>query len=170
MLQVYTESEWFDTFYPKAWGDWRTHYNIRKFVENQGETACVWMDYGLTGRLEKVDERTGLMKVVPHHSKSKRNLLHAFFVECGDRADENNVAWFIQPYLQHKVNKYFAKVWVSRIKDNGTRYSIYIAGDDDSSYTKIFSDLDEVQKEIDRIKVNGIDHIQEIESGYEFTN
>lgn len=172
MLQVYTESEWFDAFYPKAWGDWRTHYNIRKYVENQCETACCWMDYGVTGRLGPVDERTGLMKVVPHHPKSKKKLLHAFFVECGDVTDEAGVAWFLQPYLQHKVGKYFAKVWVSRFrrKGKGTRYSIYVAGHDDSSYTKILTDPYEVQKEIDRIKVDGVDHIQDIDSGYEFTN
>lgn len=90
-----------------------------------------------------------------------------FFVSCGDGEDDET-AWFLQPYLQPKDKTYYAKVSVTRMESNLSLYRVYISGCDDSSYTRHFLGWSSVQAEISYLKQHGVLDIQDRD--YFFTN
>lgn len=159
-MNVYTEEQWFDTFYPKEWGNWRECYNIKKYRENVEVTGCSWMNYKLTGFCLSENEN-GLMGV-RNYSYSKPQYLDHFFVET--TCDE------IQPFYQSKTNKYYSGIVISKLTSNLDIYQVYIYGCDDASYTKHFMSKCELENEVNRIKEFGIEHIFEKDSEYFFTN
>ena len=160
MIKVYSEEQWFDTFYPTEWGNWREFYNISKYRESQKITGCSWMNYKLTGYCLS-ENSEGLMKVNTYNYGKPYYYDH-FFVETS--CDE------IQPFYQPRVNKYYAGVGISKLTSNLNIHSIYIYGCDDASYTKHFDNELELQTEISKIKMFGISHIFTEKSGYFFTN
>lgn len=139
-LKQYSEEEWFNTFYPQAWGDWKTHYNIGMSRKTDGVTGCCWMDYTKTGVVLGEDKETGLMKIIPW-SSGRPDVIEVVFIECGHANDKENVAFHLQPYFQPQDQTYYAKVVLSKMESNLNLYSIYISGNDDSSYTKHFVGL-----------------------------
>jgi hypothetical protein len=159
-MNVYTETQWFDEFYPKEWGNWREFYDIQKYRENQDVTGCSWMNYKLTGYCLSENE-CGLMTIRPY-TYGKPYASDHFFVETTN--DE------IQPFYQVKTNKHYAGIQICKEMSNLDLYSIYIYGCDDSSYTKHFIGKTDLDLEIEFIKKSGISHIFEQDSGYFFTN
>ena len=166
-MKLFTEEEWFDTFYPKEFGNWREGFNIAKYRENPEATGCSRMNYCISGYLscENSDGFMALNKYPPDASQEH------FFVECGYKSDDKNIAWFIQPYFQKKDDTYYASVKISKMESNLDIYIIYISGCDDCSYTKHFVGKESLNKEVLQIKERGIlDSIELVENGYFFTN
>jgi hypothetical protein len=163
-MKIYSEEEWFEKFYPKSWGDWRTEFNIEMYRKHQNVTSCSWMNYKLTGWL--TSEVNGKMKVNKYSSKPY--CLDNFFVECGQESNEDEVCWFIQPYLQQKDKTYYAQISTHKMESNLDIYVIYISGCDDASYTKHVIGMYNLIQEVLYIKNNGIRDIQNRE--YFFTN
>ena len=159
-MEVYTEEQWFDKFYPKEWGNWRECFNIKKFSEHIEATGCSWMNYKLTGYCLSENEN-GLMKVCVY-KHSKPQYLDHFFVETA--CDE------IQPFYQKQINKHYAGIAVTKLTSNLEIYQVYIYGCDDASYTKHFISNCELENEVNRIKEFGIKHIFAKDSEYFFTN
>jgi len=168
MLKTYSEEEWFDTFYPKEWGNWRENYNAAMYSKHQGATGCCWMDYNETGFLLSDPDNTGFMKVVKRDYDT--GTVDYFFVECGTSDKEEDVAWFLQPYYQSKTKTYFAKVYAQKTESNLDLYRIHVSGNDDSSYEKHFIGLKDLKQGIDDIKTYGVEVIQESDQKYFFTN
>lgn len=163
--KVLSASEWFDTFYPSEWGDWRKEYNIKAYREGQRETACTWMCYPSSVYLLREDE-SGQMKVCPSEWGATSEV-ETFFVSCGSQSG-GEIAWFLQPYLQPADETYYAKVSVTRMDSNLDLYRVYIAGCDDSSYTRHFLGLRSVREEISYLKTHGVFNI--LDRDYFFTN
>lgn len=159
-MEVYTEDQWFDSFYPKEWGNWKEFYNIAKYRETQDVTGCTWMNYKLTGYCLS-ENKDGLMEI-RKYNYSRPSVLDHFFVET--TCDE------IQPFTQPKVKKEYAGICVRKLTSNLEIYEVYIYGCDDASYTKHFNSKETLNHEIDVIKKYGISHIFYKDSEYFFTN
>jgi hypothetical protein len=147
-MKIYTEKEWFDTFYPKEWGDWTKEYNINEYRNRDKniKSACTWMDYHLFGI--PLREKDGKMKIIKRHDK---NLIDHFFIECGNEKD----VWLdVQPYLQID-GTYYASVLIDRLESNLELYRVYISGIDDSSFTSHCLGSIKLKDVVDRIKKYG---------------
>lgn len=163
---IYTESEYFDEFYPKSWGDWRKEYNLKMYCSHSHETGCTWMDYYQEGYL-LTEDFSGRMEVREIH---RPEIIERFFMKCGDLEDESNIAFFIQPAFQPKTEEYYCSVTLTKMESNLDLYKVFITGNDDSSYTKHYISIKEAQEDIELIKEYGISHIQNEEYEYFFTN
>lgn len=162
MKNVYSEEQWFDTFYPEELGNWKEEFNMREVRSGNYETGCSWMDYEKFGYVTNEDPNTGLMKVKNY---TESDTLEHFFIQCN-----KSTCAFIQPIYQPLTKQYFASVSVRKIESNLDLYKMYIRGCDDSSYTKHFIGEKHVAYEIRRILREGIDYIQYAENGFFFTN
>ena len=163
---IYTESEYFDEFYPKSWGDWRKEYNLKMYCKHPQESGCTWMDYYETG-YTLVENLAGVMEVREIH---RPEIIERFFIKCGSLEDESKIAFFIQPAFQPKTGEYYASVTLTKMESNLDLYKVFITGNDDSSYTKHFTSLRVALEDIQLIKDYGINHIEDEESGFFFTN
>lgn len=157
-MDVFTEVQWFDTFYPVEWGDWRVDYNIGQYRDNTDKTGCTWMDYKLTGNLLGEDE-DGLIKVL---ESPYEGYLHHYFIEVGAEGD------YLIPYHQPSVGKKYVSVLVEKQESNLDLFSIRIAGVDDCSYTKDFIGYDDTVIELNRLLTDGVSGIRQRD--YYFTN
>lgn len=163
---IYSESEYFDKFYPKSWGDWRKEYNIKMYCAHPRETGCTWMDYHETGYvLSENSEGIMVVREIP-----RPGLIERFFIKCGSLEDESKIAFFIQPAFQPKTQEYYASVTLTKMESNLDLYEVFITGIDDSSYTKHYNSLDSAMEDMADLKEYGINIIQEKESGFFFTN
>lgn len=194
-MKTLTIQEWFDTYYPKEWGDWRKYYNIGMYRNTHNKTGCAWMDYGDGLELIGLNNRTDILKtkkVKPVKGKEVR------FVQCGTKADESTVNWYIQPYEQpdgtywgkvilrqpdykqfsdeerYDINNCSLNLDLSKYptKSNAKDidlWEIYIAGCDDASYTKQIIGKEEALSQFKLIIENGIPYDFK-DCGYEFTN
>ena len=162
---IYTESEYFDEFYPKSWGDWRKEYNLKMYCKHPQESGCTWMDYYQEGYC--LVEVSGIMKVNPI---KRTGLIERFFIKCGSLEDESKIAFFIQPAFQPKTGEYYASVTLTKMESNLDLYKVFITGNDDSSYTKHYISLRAALEDIRMIKDCGINHIEDEEYGFFFTN
>lgn len=160
MSKVYSEEQWFDTFYPKEWGNWKEFYNIKKYRDGVSMSGCSWMNYKITGFCSG-ENAEGLMKVNQYIYSKPYYSDHFFVITTCDE---------IQPFYQPKVDEHYAGIGISKLYSNLDIYSIYIYGCDDASYTKHFNEKCELDSEIEKIKTLGISHIFTEKSGYFFTN
>lgn len=166
---IYSESEYFDKFYPKHWGDWRKEYNLKMYIAHPRETGCAWMDYYETGYVTAQNSE-GVMEV---REISRPELIERFFIKCGKSGsleDESKIAFFIQPAFQPKTGEYYASVTLTKMESNLDLYEVFITGIDDSSYTKHYISLSVALNDIQLIKEYGISHIQNKEHDFFFTN
>lgn len=159
---IYTESEYFEEFYPKSWGDFREEYNLDMYRKQPRVSGCTWMDYYELGYCLAPDENN-IMKVREIH---RPEIIERFFIKCGSLEDESKIAFFIQPAFQSKTGEYYASVTLTKMESNLDLYKVFITGNDDSSYTKHFTSLRVAQECIEMIKYFGINHIEDKE--YEF--
>lgn len=163
---IYSESEYFDEFYPKSWGDWRKEYNLKMYCKHPRESGCTWMDYYETGYTLTEDFR-GIMEVREIH---RPEIIERFFIKCGSLEDESTIAFFIQPAFQPKTREYYCSVTLTKMESNLDLYKVFITGNDDSSYTKHFTSLDSAMSDMADLKEYGIDIIRDKESEFFFTN
>ena len=112
-------------------------------------------------------EDSGIMKVNPI---KRTKLIERFFIKCGSLEDESKVAFFIQPAFQPKTGEYYASVTLTKMESNLDLYKVFITGNDDSSYTKHYISLGAALEDIRMIKDFGINHIEDEEYGFFFTN
>ena len=162
---IYTEAEYFEEFYPKSWGDFREEYNLDMYRNHPRLTGCTWMDYYELGYC--LVEVSGIMKVRKIH---RPEIIERFFIKCGDLKDKSNIAFFIQPAFQPKTKEYYASVTLTKMESNLDLYKVFITGNDDSSYTKHFTSLRVARECIEMIKYFGINHIEDEEHEFFFTN
>ena len=127
--RILTEEQWFDTYYPKSWGDWRKEYNLEMFQTTKDETACTYLDYGSTGFTIRFGGDCPILMV--------RSWVHGYpaptnyFMEV----DGENSS-FIQPYKQPKDGKFFVKFALRKVESNLNLYETHFVGCDDVSYSK----------------------------------
>ena len=113
------------------------------------------------------NQEVGIMKVNP---TNRAELIERFFIKCGSLEDESKIAFFIQPAFQPKTGEYYASVTLTKMESNLDLYKVFITGNDDSSYTKHYISLDSALEDIRMIKDFGINHIEDEENGFFFTN
>jgi len=149
-LEIYSEKEWFDTFYPKEWGNWQEAYNIGEYIKTPRLSGCVWMDYKLNGIVLSGKK---IMKILPWGDNCP--YYDHFFIECHPENDA-----FIQPHFQPKNQKSYASILLNKEESNLDLWKIKVAGNDDSSYSKHFIGLEAAMTELDKIKQKGITYIR----------
>jgi len=146
-MEVLTEEEYFNRYYPAEFGNWKEYYNISAYRKEKF-TGVAWMCYKKYGSV--YSEINGKMKIGKWND-SYNPYMDSFFLEV-DEVDME----FLCPY-ETEDNKTWAQVSLQKEESNLDLYLIKIEGCDDASWSHHIIGIDEVEKMINRLKM-GIEY------------
>lgn len=161
-----SESDWFDKYYPKAWGNWREEYNYGEYRDQQYPkiVPCTWMNYRSSGYLEK-----GSKKILRVYRHPVQMYIDSFLV-----CDEFNKCAFIQPF--HAADgSFWSHIFLqdmAALRANNPKigwgesvcYRMYCFGSDDAAKEKLYcvDEFESALEDINMIKAFGMEYVDEI--------
>lgn len=160
-----TEEQWFDTYYPPEWGDWRKFFNAPKYQNSYNKTGCSFRDYSLTGKILRLawNEIWGV------DQPDGYTLDHLFI-----RVDPANHPVMALPIYQSKTDDYWLRITCQKLPEykgislEKGKFVVTISDDDDFYADKFFQTENEARTEIERLKETGITHDSIWNSGYTY--
>ena len=150
-VNVLSEVEWFDTYYPKEWGNWREYFNFEQSHLVENKTGCTIDHYNVYGRATLPDT-LGRMFI---KTDIISNCIDAIFVEVTDK----DIIEKFSPIYQPKDQKYFFSITCNKQKSNLDLYSIDVFNSCNLCYAKDFIGLIDMYNELSNIKNKGISYI-----------
>jgi hypothetical protein len=140
--------------YMERYGEW--DYKVRC----ANDSVC-WMNYKKTGVVLGKDE-DGIMKVIPWRGGSM--YIDSFLVEIPSKNDD-----FICAFKQPD-GRLWAHVVTYKMESNLGIWVVYVFGADDDSYTCHYLTIEKMERDLKKLKSQGIGMIRNSDSEFFYTN